>query len=73
MAGLPGLNQYYARINVSCSRHNAAMPVRLDPTAPRSRVKHSTTEPPAPDHYFELEYLGHWLDMVYLPPPGGIL
>ena len=19
------------------------------------------------------EYIGHWLDMVYLPPPGGIL
>ena len=25
--------------------HNAATPVRLEPAAPRSRVKHSTTEP----------------------------
>ena len=25
--------------------HNAVMPVRLEPLAPRSRVKHSTTEP----------------------------
>ena len=25
--------------------HNAVMPVRLVPAAPRSRVKHSTTEP----------------------------
>ena len=25
--------------------HNAVMPVRLEPAAPRSRVKHSTTEP----------------------------
>ena len=26
--------------------HNAVMPVRLEPTALQSRVKHSTTEPP---------------------------
>ena len=25
--------------------HNAVTPVRLEPTIPRSRVKHSTTEP----------------------------
>ena len=25
--------------------HNVVKPVRLDPAAPRSRVKHSTTEP----------------------------
>ena len=25
--------------------HNAVMPVRLEPAAPRSQVKHSTTEP----------------------------
>ena len=25
--------------------HKAVMPVRLEPTAPRSRIKHSTTEP----------------------------
>ena len=37
--GLPGLNQYQARINVSCSRtHYAVMPVRLKPTAFRSQV-----------------------------------
>ena len=25
--------------------HNAVMPVSLEPAAPRSRVKHSTTQP----------------------------
>ena len=25
--------------------HNAVTPVRLEPTTPRSQVKHSTTEP----------------------------
>ena len=25
--------------------HNAVMPVSLEPTAPRSQVEHSTTEP----------------------------
>ena len=43
--GLPGLNQYQARINVLAQGHNTVTPVRLDPAAPRSRVKHSTTEP----------------------------
>ena len=43
--GLPGLNQYKARINVHAQGHNAVMPVRLEPAAPLSRVKHSTTEP----------------------------
>ena len=28
-----------------CQGHNAVTPVRLEPAAPRSRVKHSTTEP----------------------------
>ena len=28
---------------MSCSRHNAVAPVRLEPTDTRSRVKHSTT------------------------------
>ena len=43
--GLPGLNQYYARINVLAHGHNAVTLVRLKPEALRSRVKHSTTEP----------------------------
>ena len=43
--GLPGLNQYQARINVLAQRHNAMTPVRLEPMALRSRVKHSSTEP----------------------------
>ena len=30
---------------VSLKDHNAVTPVRLEPAAPRSRVKHSTTEP----------------------------
>ena len=32
-------------INVLAQGHNAVTPVRLEPAAPRSRVKHSTTEP----------------------------
>ena len=44
--GLPWLNQYLARINVLAQGHNAVMPVRLEPAALRSRVKHSTTELP---------------------------
>ena len=43
--GLPGLNQYLARINVLAQGHNTVMLVRLKPAAPRSQVKHSTTEP----------------------------
>ena len=42
---IPGLNKYLARINVSCSRTNAVTLVRLEPSTPWSRVKHSTTEP----------------------------
>ena len=44
--GLPGLNQYLARINVLAQGHNAVVPVRLVSATLRSRVKHSTTEPP---------------------------
>ena len=43
--GLPGLNQCIARINVLAQGHNTMTSVRLKPWAPRSRVKHSTTEP----------------------------
>ena len=32
-------------INVLAQGHNTVTPVRLEPAAPRSRVKHSTTEP----------------------------
>ena len=42
--GLPELNQYEARINVLAQGYNAVAPVRLEPVAPLSRVKHSTTE-----------------------------
>ena len=42
--GLPGLNQYKARINILAQGHNAVTPVRLEPGAPGSPVKHSTTE-----------------------------
>ena len=45
---LPGLKQYKARINVSCvscSSDDTVTPLRLQPAVPRSRVKHSTTEP----------------------------
>ena len=34
--GLPGLNQYLARINVLAQVHNAVTPVRLEPMAPLS-------------------------------------
>ena len=36
MTGLPGLNQYLARINVVAQGHNAVTPVRLEPMVPRS-------------------------------------
>ena len=42
--GLLRLNQYYARINVLAQGHKAVTPRRLEPAAPLSRVKHSTTE-----------------------------
>ena len=32
-------------MNVLAQGHNIVMPVRLEPAAPRFRVKHSTTEP----------------------------
>ena len=32
-------------MNVLAQEHNAGTPVRLETTTPRSRVKHSTTEP----------------------------
>ena len=41
--GLLGLN--LARINVLAQGHNAVTPVRLEPAALLSQVKHSTTEP----------------------------
>ena len=34
--GLPGLNQYLARINFLAQGHNAVTPVRLEPMAPWS-------------------------------------
>ena len=43
--GLPGMSQYQAKINVLAQGHNAVTPVRLEPVAPQSRVKLSTTEP----------------------------
>ena len=39
------MNQYLARINVLAQGHNAVTPVRLEPAALQSQVKHSTTEP----------------------------
>ena len=43
--GLPVLNQYWARINVSCSRTQRSDAIGLEPATPQSWVKHSTTEP----------------------------
>ena len=39
-----GSNKYLAKINALAQGHNAVMPVKLEPTAPLSRLKHSTTE-----------------------------
>ena len=39
------MNQYLARINVLAQGHKAVTPVMIQPAAPRSHVKHSTTEP----------------------------
>ena len=47
--GLPGLNQYKARINVSCSRTQRSDVGEVRTRAPWSRVKYSTTEP-LPSH-----------------------
>ena len=44
--GLPGLKQYYARINVLAQGHNAVTPVRLEPTAPRSQNRQQHPCPP---------------------------
>ena len=44
--GLPGLNQYSARINVLAQGHNTVTPVRLEPATPWSWVKHSATALP---------------------------
>ena len=45
--GLPGLN-LNSKLGLTClaEGHNAVTPMRLEPAAPRSRVKHSTTELP---------------------------
>ena len=37
--------------NVLAQGHNVVMPVGLEPAAPRSRVKHSTTEPLRPKKF----------------------
>ena len=43
--GLPWLNQYQARINVSCERTQSSDAGEVEPAALQSRVKHSTIEP----------------------------
>ena len=55
--GLPGLNQdVLSKLGLMClaQGHNAVMPVRLEPLAPRSRVKHSATEPLHSQEYMHL-------------------
>ena len=52
--------------------HNAVTPVRLEPAAPRSRVKHSTTEPLslwAPIR--ALVICNHWLNTQSLSAKNG--
>ena len=41
-----GLTSTKQRIKCLAQGHNAVPPVRLEPAAPQSRIKHSTTEPP---------------------------
>ena len=47
MLGLVFLGLTSSKLGSMClaQGHNAVMRVRLEPVAPRSRVKHSTTEP----------------------------
>ena len=67
--GLPGLNQYLARINVLAQGHNAVTPTRLEPAAPRSPVKHSTTEPP----FYLFNRIEHWLSGMVNDPEQDTL
>ena len=43
--GLPGLNQTKLGLLCLAQGHNTVVTVRLEPAAPWSQVKHSTTEP----------------------------
>ena len=47
--------------------HNAVMPVRLEPAAPRSQVKHSTTEPL---HSLDVNYM---INTCFLPVKTTLL
>ena len=42
---IQGLTSTKQKIKCLAQEHDAVPPVRLDPVTPRSRVKHSTTEP----------------------------
>ena len=44
--GYPGLNQYLGEDNMSCSRVQRGASSESKIAAPRSRVKHLTTDPP---------------------------
>ena len=56
-SSIPGLNQYQARINGSCSRTQHSDTVRLEPPTPLSRVKHSLKKK---KEYGYSSYPGHW-------------
>ena len=43
--GLPGLNSTKQGLMCLTQGHNALTPVRLKPTTPQSRIKHSSIEP----------------------------
>ena len=47
--------------------HNAVMPVREEPATPRSRVKHSTTEPER-----EIVYIHYFLIHQFSPVLGAL-
>ena len=62
--GLPGLNQYICtkqRITFLAQGHNTVTPVRLKPTAPRSRIKYSTTKP-----LCSHKYLNHKVNIMFI-------
>ena len=51
--------------------HNALTPVRLEPAAPRSRVKHSTTEPLRSQFNTAVSHHSPDLSMTYGRTAGG--
>ena len=71
--GIPGLNQYWAGLMCLAQEHNALTLVRLEPAAPRSRVKHSTTEPQRSQFNTAVSHHSPGLSMTYGKTAGGTI